>query len=128
MKQLEDRGLATFATFRKMLEVGVVNHLDDSHVSIKDSSVASQIFLAIDFGRHGEVMIKTYMLPLLRARSTGRSTFEVIRQTFDHLRLRPPALTMIEGYTREVQKRGQSAQAVILSTDAIKDEARARYK
>lgn len=128
MAQLEDRSLATFHTFKKMLEVGTVDHFDDDSLVTTNSSVASQIFLAFDFGRSGDIMVKTYMLPFSRARATGRSTFEIIRQTFDHLRLRPPALTLIEGYIREVQRKGQSSRAVILSTDAIKDESRARYK
>lgn len=128
MDQLEERGIATFETFKSMIEAGTINYTDGSVRPSLSSGVASQIFLAFDLGRDGKVLVKTYLVPLLRAQATLKTTCQVVRDTLDYLQVRPPAVDLIEDYTRAVSKRGQASEAVILSTDAVSDESKARYK
>jgi hypothetical protein len=99
------------------------------------SVTRSQIFFGFDLSQNGDIMVKGYLVPLLRSHISHRSSFDLIRNALIDNDLDCRAL---EGVRQYVQGEAygtdgglsESArpEAIILSTDAIAETQAARLK
>lgn len=134
MSALESRGYGDFTSFKRLLRDATLQpeHVQSGsdRTALAASPLRSQIFVAFDLRQDGHAMVKAYLMPHLRALRDRTGNFQVMRQALAAARLDCGALERVAEYVQGETglQEERRPQAVILSTDAVHDVAKARTK
>lgn len=137
MSILESTQLADFSSFRKLMASTTTDRLSKAEAAAMStcSVTQSQVFFGFDLLQNGDVMVKGYLVPILRSRLSQYSSFDLIHRAIVENGLDCRALDAIRQYVRgeacgrdEGLPESARPEATILSTDAVAKSQAARLK
>ncbi|CAD6910953.1 unnamed protein product [Tilletia controversa] len=117
LQRLQAGGLGSFERLRDLAQCCISEEQDET------SEARSQVFVAFDLQRSGNVLVKAYLMPHARASS---SQFDVVDQAIQSVKADGTAWSTIESYYHSLYP-SERPEAVILSTDCSNDST-ARIK